>query len=302
MSRGSDIVINNFNQQKGKSIMPTININSIQDNAQVYITGVVDYSHISRPIDGEELEADNARKVARGMRIIDKPHTRLAIAHASVNYANPAAPTLAEQYIAEKLYVSTAHPEKGDCFTAMNKSKNLPEVYCRTDASSLSLEGVAIEGEIAVGTNVTLILRFFATKQNKGVSLDAVIVNTKPVKWVNGGGGYSVAETLAERGFQITSAPVNVADVRTQLDANVAPAPVAQSAPAAAPYMQAQPAPVTPIPAPVAAAPVQAATAPAPVPAAPQNAAPSLPIPPKGYTYDGDGRIVPIAQTSGIRL
>lgn len=285
--------------------MPTININSIEDNAQVYITGVVDYSHISRPIDGEELEADNARKVARGMRAIDKPHTRLTIAHAAINYANPTAPTLAEQFIAEKLYASTAHPEKGDCYTAMNKSKNLPEVYCRTDAASLSLEGVAIEGELAVGTSVTLILRFFATKQNKGVSLDAVIVNTKPVKW-SSGGGYSVAETLAERGFQITSAPVNVADVRTQLNANIAPVPVAQPAPEAAPYMQAQPAPVTPIPAPVAAAPVQTATAPAvapaPVPEAPQNAAPSLPIPPKGYTYDGNGRIVPIAQTSGIRL
>lgn len=295
--------------------MPTININSIEDNAQVYVTGVVDYSHISHPIEGAELEADNARKVAKGMRTIDKPHTRLTIAHSSIDYANPAAPTLAEQYIAEKLYTSKAHPEKGDCLTAMNKSKNLPELYCRDSITSRTLENITIDGELAVGVSVTLILRIFATKQNKGVSLDAVIVNNKPVKWSSG--GYSIAETLTERGFQIAPSSANVNDVRAQLDTNTAPTPVAQPvpapAPAAAPYMQTQPAPapvsvtpVTPVPAPVQAAPMPAQPVPAPAapvqPAAPQNAAPSLPIPPKGYTYDANGRIVPVAQTGGIKL
>lgn len=279
--------------------MPTININSIEDNAQVYVTGVVDYSHISHPIEGAELEADNARKVAKGMRTIDKPHTRLTIAHSSIDYANPAAPTLAEQYIAEKLYTSKAHPEKGDCLTAMNKSKNLPELYCRDSITSRTLENITIDGELAVGVSVTLILRIFATKQNKGVSLDAVIVNNKPVKWSSG--GYSIAETLTERGFQIASSSANVNDVRAQLDTNTAPTPVAQPVPAPVSVT-----PVTPVPAPVQAAPMPAQPVPTPAapvqPAAPQNAAPSLPIPPKGYTYDANGRIVPIAQTGGIKL
>lgn len=284
--------------------MPTININTIPDNAQVYVTGIVDYSRIATRIEGAELDADNARKVAKGMRAIDKPHTRLTVSQAVVNYADPAQPTIAEQYIESKFYTSPTHPEKGICFSAMNKSKNFPELYTRESIASTILENIAADGEIAIGTSVTLMLRFFSTNQNKGVSLDAVIINSKNVRWSSGN---SVENHLAARGFQIAnSGAVDV--VRSQLAENTAAAPVAPEAPAqpaAAPYMQQAPvqqAPVQNVAPAVPTPPVAPAAAPATA-AAPAN--PALPIPPKGYTYDENGRIVPAATqspTGGIKL
>lgn len=270
--------------------MPTININSIETNSKVYVTGIVDYSRIASQLDGEELAADNAKKVARGMRAVDKPHTRLSLSNCVVDYENPAEPTLAERFIAEKLYKSKTHPEKGDCYTAVNKSRNLPSLFCRENAQSKKIELVAATGELMTGVPVTIMLRFFSTKQNSGVSLDSVIVNEKPIRWYSGN---STQNILAERGFEIVnpsaaSAVPTVDEVRAQLNANAAqPAPAPVPAPTAAPYMQ---------PAPVAEAP-----APAPAP----NPAPSLPIPPAGYTYDENGRIVPIANAApsgGIKL
>lgn len=291
--------------------MPTININTIPDNAQVYVTGIVDYSRIATRIEGAELDADNARKVAKGMRAIDKPHTRLTISQAVVNYADPAQPTIAEQYIADKFYTSPTYPEKGLCFAAMNKSKNFPELYSRESTASTILENIAADGEIAVGTSVTLMLRFFSTNQNKGVSLDAVIINSKNIKWSSGN---SVENHLAARGFQIANSGA-VDAVRNQLAENTAApvaaapatataAPATPTQPTAAPYMQQAPtqAPVQNVAPTVPTPPVTPAAAPATA-AAPAN--PALPIPPKGYTYDENGRIVPVATqspTGGIKL
>lgn len=259
--------------------MPTININSVPNGALVYVTGIVEYSRIASHIDGEELAADNAKKVARGMRATDKPHTRLTINHCAIDYANPAAPTIAEQFIAERLYVSTVHPDNGQCYTASNKSRNLPSIYCRENAQSKSLEPVTTAGELSSGVPVTIMLRFFSTNQNSGVSLDSVIVNEKPVKWYSSR-DRGAAAALAERGFVITE-PVDgaptVNEVREQLSQPVPPVP----------------------PAPTAAAYVP----PAPAPAAPTAAASSLPIPPAGYMYDESGRLVPIGNNQGgIRL
>lgn len=254
--------------------MPTININSVPSDSKVYINGVVDFSRITSHIDGEELAADNANKAARGIRGTDKPHTRISISNCVIDYANPSAPTIAEQFIAERLYMSTTHPERNQCYTASNKSRNLPAVYCRDNATSKTLEPAALTGELMQGVPVTIVLRFFSTKQNSGVSLDTVIVNEKPIRCFTGTNRTAEA-ALAERGFEIVTpaagAP-SVDDVRTQLNAQPAP---------------------TAAPAPVAAAPTAAPTA---------TPASSLPTPPAGYMYDENLRIVPIPNQGGIKL
>ncbi len=301
--------------------MPTINVNSVPVGSEVYITGIVDYSHIATRLEGEELKKDNDRKIANGMRAVDKPHTRITVTQAEVLYANPAAPTLAEQYIAERLYLSTIHPEKGKCFTGYNKSRNFPELYCRTNRASMTLERIHAERELAMGVPVTILVRFFASPQNNGVNLEAVIVDEKPVKWINN----ALTSSLASRGFEIVESSDAVDEIRDQLNTPdyAAAAPYTQPAPAApapAPYVQPAPAayvqpsaapPVAPSPAayaqPAAVPPVAPApavpvtpTLPAP-PTAAAPAAPSRPIPPKGYVYDENGRVVP-APPTGIQL
>lgn len=264
--------------------MPTININSIEPNAKVYVTGIVDFSRIATQIDGDELAADNAKKVARGMQPVEKAHTRITISRCQINYENPAAPTLAEQYIAEKFYASKNHPELGRSYlSVINKSKNLPNLYCRDNADSKQLEAVKADGELMPGIPVTIMIRFFKAKNNNGCSLDTVIVNEKPIRYF---GSNSTESILAERGFEIVN-KADVNDVRANLAKNLetpVPAPAPAPVPASAAYTQ---------PAPEATA----IPAPAPTPA------PSLPIPPKGYVYDENGRIVPESTvTGGIKL
>ena len=259
----------------------TININSITPGTVVYVNGVADFSRIKDQIAGEELAADNARKISKGMRAIDKPHTRFTISHASVQYADPAAPNIAEQYISEKFYKSKIHPEKDNCYTGMNRSSRLPEVYTRKSISSMELTPIEKKGELAPGQSVTLMLRFFATNMNTGVSLDAVIVNGEPVRWSNGS---NTENALSARGFTINeSATVEevIEDLKPAYEQ-----PAAQPvAPQTAAYAQ-------PVPSAIPAA----------QPAAPAQATSSLPIPPNGYMYDATGRLVPISQTGGIKL
>lgn len=273
------------------------NINSVDTNEKVYVSGIVDFSRITAPLTAEELAADNARKSARGMRTVDKPYTHMTISHAVVAYTNPNAPTAAEQYITEKLY-NTKHAEKGLCFTALNKSRNLPAVYSRENAQSKELEPVSLEGELRPGTPVTVMIRFFSTNQNKGMSLDTVIVNERPVRYF---GSTSSASALAEHGFTIVppSTDTDVDAVRDQVQANNAQPTPAPSAPTAAPYAAPTPVPATPAPAAPASVPAPAPTpAPAPAPAPTNN----LPIPPAGYMYDANNRLVPIGAAGGIQL
>ena len=274
--------------------MPSININSVTPNSKVYITGIVEYSHVATQIDGDELALDNMKRTANGLQTIDKPYTRLTINKCVINYADPAAPTVAEQYIAERLYASKKHPENSPCYSAINKSKNLPNLFCRDNAQSKQLEAVMPEGELAPGVPVTIMIRFFASKKNNGCSLDSIIVNEKPIRYF---GSNTSEAMLADAGFEIVNKG-DVNAVKAQLDANLAqpapaPAPVTPAPVAPAPYAQAAPVP-TP------------SAVPAPNPAS-ANPAPSLPIPPSGYTYDENGRIVPISSldtqpSGGIKL
>lgn len=252
--------------------MPNININSIPANSMVYVNGIVDYCRIASQIDGEELKASNARRVSLGSRAIEKPHTTITLRNCSVDYANPNAPTQAELFIAEKFYASKAHPENSPCYTGYNKSKNLPTVYARESLQSSELEKIMPEGEVAPGVPVTIILRFFSSAQNNGVSLDAVIVNEKPIKWFN----RNITDgALKARGFTIADNAPNVEDVRAQLEAE-------QPAAVAAPFPASAPAP----------APASYAAPTVPV-------SPSLPKPPDGYGYDAQGRCRPLSELNG---
>ena len=265
--------------------MPKININAVEPNARVYITGQVAFSRIASQIDGDELAADNARRATKGLRPIDKPHTRLTLNNCRVDFADPTKPTVAEQYIIEnKFYASGTHPELGKTwFTGENKTKNLPAVFCRADEVSKEIVAITPEGELAAGTPVTITLRFFAAQNNIGVSLDSIIVNEKPVRYYSS----SAASALAERGFKVVN-DADVDAVQARLNANTAvPAPI--------------PAAPTAVPAPAAASyaqPVAPAPAPAPVAAPAPTAAGGI-VPPEGYTIDANGRIVPKSSVQG---
>ena len=264
-----------------------INLNSLPVNDIIYVSGLVDFSRITSHIDGEELVRDNERRVKNNMRPDNKPHTRMTISNAAVVCANPSAPTLSEQAIGERLYMSKAHPEKQMCFTAKNKTSSLPAVYSRAHTTVRDLHTVLPEGEIAAGTHVTLILRIFGTQMNNGISLDAVIVDEEPVRFANALNAAS-ASALSNRGFNIIPASTEELNAyKAQLAQNANAQQPAYQQPVAQPNAYQQPAQ------PVGyAAPAQPATYTAPAqpaaytaPAQPAYVAPAQPAAPVQSAY-----------------
>ena len=205
----------------------TINTNQLTPGSTMLIRGKLTFSRVARQVEGEELARDQQRKAARGMQPIDRPYTTASICNASVIVKDPARMTPEEIYANESLYQSTSPNVDGNCYTGYNKGRNLPWIG---QLNGNQVQQIAPEGELASGLDVTLVIRVFDAKPNRGVTLDGIIVN-EPVRWFTGG----VGTGLAAHGltFNPMAAPVPAPAAA----APVAPvAPVAPAAPAVDPY------------------------------------------------------------------
>jgi hypothetical protein len=220
--------------------MQTINVNMVPDNSIMYIKGVIDFSHITKRLEGAELERDNARKIKNGMMSEVKPHTRITISQASVDFLNPATPTLGEQFISEKFYNSKKNPEKNALYKGVNKSMNLPDVYIRDEADPTMLIPVSPEKELATGMKVTLMVRVFPTKLNKGVSLDAVICD-EPIRYAGTSAASSTA--LTANGFTVAEKKTEAVAAQ-QNEFHAGGEAVAAPAAPALPHIYTQPVPL----------------------------------------------------------
>jgi len=187
--------------------MPKINVNTIPDNTTIQLSGVVDFSQIAKRIEGAELDIENARRSKYGIRPESKPHTRMTISHAQVEFADANSPTLGEQFILEKFYYSPKYPAKNAMYSALNKGHSIPEVYARDTNDSTKLVPFKLENELAHGMRVTLIVRVFATKLNKGLSLDTVILD-EPVRYRTNAVNSTCQNSLTARGYTIAAPAV----------------------------------------------------------------------------------------------
>jgi hypothetical protein len=245
--------------------MLKINVNSVPDNSTMYLRGVVDYSFITKRLEGAELDADNARKARFGMMPESKPHSRLIISQTSIAYSDPANPTIGEQFISQKFYQSKKSPGKNAMFCGINKSSySLPEVYTRDESDPTKLIPIVPEFELAPGMKVTLLIKVFPTKANKGVSLEAVICD-EPIRYSGVTGATSGA--LSAAGFTVAAPAPSVTSSVPAVSAVHAPPVIppvsvisAPPAPPPANYGSVPPALSPPVP------PPYLATAPASVP------------------------------------
>ena len=200
-----------------------ISIDSLTPNSHIAVKGVVRFSRITKHLEGEALAADNARKVARGMRPIDKPYTTITIEQANVISANPNAPTLEEQYVMQNiLFMSQQHPERNYQATVNNKSQNLPEVYQRDQQDVNTVTRIYPDGELANGMNVTIVLRVFKPRtpgMHNGISLDSIICD-EPIRTAAFGGS---AAGLTGLGLNVRPAsPEDEAAYKARMDAQAA--------------------------------------------------------------------------------
>lgn len=252
----------------------TISARSIRKGQQILIRGRLGYARLRKPIEGEALERENVRRVARNLSPMTKPFHPATVTNAEVLYLDPANPTLEEQYIAERRYTSDQRPEAGLQYSI--ESKGSSPTIAVMDGTGGYVKDIS-EKELASGLDVTFVLEVYEARNqpNNGVALRTVIVN-EPVRYYEN----ATNTALAARGITIAPAAV-VAAPAASAGASAVAAPVAVAEPDLGlpqmeiPIQPQAPVVVTPAPAPV----VSPVAAPAPVavqvPAAPMATAPA---------------------------
>lgn len=261
----------------------------LREGQTILVKGFISFSRLARLIEGAELDKRVADGRKRGQLYpTTVPHTTISLIDAAIDFADQAAPTLEEQYVAEKLYAVKNGDNAGKIgFNIDDKSAYLPAVFEPNPEKAGTHRQVILDSDLASGIPVTLVLNTFGSDKyaKKGLGLQQVILH-EPVRYYSQGVDTSA---LAARGIVIDGPITRVAGVDsmaaapapaelpagTTTDGNgypvPAPAPaqaVAQAvaqAPTAQAPVYAQPAPVAaPAPQPVAQAQAPVAAAPAP--------------------------------------
>jgi len=255
-----------------------VNATQLTENTFVFVRGKLGYARLTRLIEGAELTASDQRRAQNGMTPIGKPHTTATITEAEVVSKDPANPTLEDQFVAERRYVSKKNPASGLNYSIDSKGTSLPTIFIASPAGDGSFEQDFSGQELAQGLDVTLMLRVYKPNgySNRGLALEQVIVNG-PVRYYAGAGVSQ--DELAARGIVLAAPPVAVQAPRAQqgqagasgpvgtevIDEGLSfPAPVSTEAPASAQTLA-----PSAVPAAVGAAPT---AAPAAAPAAAENA------------------------------
>lgn len=158
----------------------TISTQSLTPGELFCVRGKLTYGRLAKQVDGEELEKDKQRRAARGMRPIERPYTSATITDAYVPVKDKNNPTLEERYAQESLYTSHANGSHGFNFSAVNRGNRLPWIGVRDPQDPMKIEQIVLPNELASGLDVTLVMRVFQGKPNKGVTLDGVILNEAP--------------------------------------------------------------------------------------------------------------------------
>lgn len=205
----------------------TINTNQLTPGTLIQIKGRLKYSRLLSRIDGTELQKDINRRQAKGqMYYLTKPYTQATICDAQIIYKNPSAKTEADIFAEESLYLSKSQGYSGYCYNAHNTSPNsLP--WIGTRAADGSVDQIIPDGELAPDQIVTLIMKVYKTKQNNGISLEGVIVESPDVQYY----GKNITKELEANGIIFRPAPVQPkVETENEEEVNVntqGPAPVA---------------------------------------------------------------------------
>lgn len=189
----------------------TIKAEALNTGDVIYVSGKVDFSHITRKyeVGTDEFNEANMRKKMNGARPAQKSYTSITITNPSIKTKDPEAfkyvgdeivadtskMTPLELYTYESMFKSKAH---GDWRLTNENKGNLPQVgIMNTQTRKVTL--ITPEGELARGLDVLLVFNVFSTKEGKGVGLQAVL-SRGPIRY------YSTNDTnaaLAGLGFTI---------------------------------------------------------------------------------------------------
>lgn len=200
-----------------------ISATKLNEGSMVMIRGQIQFSRLTRLIDGEELVKVNERKTKNGMNPVNQPHTSITISKPEVLYADPDNPTQEEQFVAERCYTSRTRPQEGLQYSIDSKGSDLPIIAIPNPEQAGTFIQDTSGRELANGLNVTLVLRVYKPKNfaNRGLAVDQVVVNETP-RYYTPVGAANLDE-LAKRGIVFAAPPVPVSTTNAN--------PVGQAAP-----------------------------------------------------------------------
>lgn len=201
----------------------------VEPRTSVFVEGIVEYSHISSKIAGEELKKANSYTKYPSADPYFKISIQITesdrIKALEYDDTNNSEKTLA-MYLYSKLYTSNKPENQGKFyFTATSKGNEI-RVYQK--GSDGKLHKVALNGnELAQGSKVKLELNYFKSTMGAGVGLNAVIIEDAEIKVYQGGGvkGYETAD-------DVISLPARQNVVNDTADVEEAEPETTQAAPA----------------------------------------------------------------------
>lgn len=194
----------------------SISNDQLATGERVTVRGLVAYSRLFRPIVGAEREKFNADGKARSPRFKARMNDfrTLTIAQAQVVAANPQQPSLAEQYVNERLYVSNGKTAPGtNAYSISPSVKAIPPTILQlddqpgADGKPSYHQVTPLTGDIANGVPVTLYLSTFEAGGNIGMGLDVVAVEQAGSFPYYSGGGAS--KTIQELGLALSDSVAN---------------------------------------------------------------------------------------------
>lgn len=228
------------------SDVKTIRNNQLTPETYVIVRGNIEFSRLTRPFDGEELEKDKRRRMSTGGIPIDKPYTTVTIGNARILPLKPGQKSIEETYVEERFYSKANDPDKIQHYSVTNKSPYPNRFYQADPGKILEGEQIYPERELANGLDVVLVLRIFAANgfAQRGIGLYSIILQEPLRYYMN-----DQTKALEAAGIHLRNQPNPNEETPAITDAPVEPATV----PAPQENAFATPAPAVPE---VAAAPV----------------------------------------------
>lgn len=210
----------------------TLNVGDV-----IYVSGTVDFSHITRKYEPgtEEFEQAFMRRkmMSPKARKPQKGYTSITILNPKISTKDPEAfkyegneliadidkMTPLEAYMYESMFKSKQH---GDWRLTNENKGNLPQVG-EIDKKTKQVTLVTPQGELAKGLKVVLVFNVFKTSEGKGVGLQAVLAD-EPLRYFSTNSTFTSLENL---GFTIkderTTQEEDVQTQETEHTSSVAP-------------------------------------------------------------------------------
>lgn len=199
----------------------TLNVGDV-----IYVSGTVDFSHITKKYEPgtEEFEQAFMRRkmMSPKARKPQKGYTSITILNPKISTKDPEAfkyegneliadinkMTPLEAYMYESMFKSKQH---GDWRLTNENKGNLPQVG-EIDKKTKQVTLVTPQGELAKGLKVVLVFNVFKTSEGKGVGLQAVLAD-EPLRYFSTNSTFTSLENLGftikdERTAVVEEAPV----------------------------------------------------------------------------------------------